>query len=113
MKVHVMLGDEEGKGSGPSLDYSQFQRHCHVLHFQHAIAALDNSTAISFFAQVKFLSKAGSKILQSIRDNLDGMHWERPRMRVLDPNYIDPEENLQDMEIPVRGMDIARLQRKT
>ncbi|KAF7818510.1 p-hydroxybenzoic acid efflux pump subunit aaeB [Senna tora] len=76
-------------------------------HSVDAISALDKSTAISFFTQVKFLSKAGAKILQSIRNNLDGMHWERPRMRVLDPNYIDPEQKLHDMEIPVRGMDIA------
>lgn len=37
----------------------------------------------------------------------DGMHWERPQTLISNSCCIDPEEKLQDLEIPIRGMDIA------
>ncbi|KAK7396498.1 hypothetical protein VNO78_17548 [Psophocarpus tetragonolobus] len=67
-----------------------------------AISASDNSTAVCFFTQAKSLSTTGAKLLQSIRSKQDGMHWER-----FNPNWIDPEEKLQDMELPIGAMDIA------
>ncbi|KAK7336962.1 hypothetical protein VNO77_17516 [Canavalia gladiata] len=72
-----------------------------------AISASDNSTAVGFFTQTKFLSKTGAKLLQSIRSKLDGMRWERLQTRIFSPHWVDLEEKLQDLEIPIRGMEIA------
>ncbi|KAK7245262.1 hypothetical protein RIF29_40099 [Crotalaria pallida] len=71
------------------------------------ISASDNSTADGFFTQAKPLSTVGAKLLQSIRSNQDGMLWERPQTRIFNPHCIGLEEKLQDLEIPIRGMDIA------
>lgn len=35
------------------------------------------------------------------------MQWERPQTRIFNPHCFDLEEKLQDLEIPIRGMDIA------
>ncbi|KAE9621865.1 hypothetical protein Lal_00032695 [Lupinus albus] len=72
-----------------------------------AITASDNSTAVGFSTQAKSLSTVGAKLLHSIRSNMDGMQWESPLRRVFNPHSIDLEEKLQDLEIPIRGMDIA------
>ncbi|XP_020213745.1 uncharacterized protein LOC109797974 [Cajanus cajan] len=72
-----------------------------------AISASDNSTATGFFTQAKSLSTTGAKLLQSIRTKLDGMHWERPQTKIFNPHWIDPEEKLQDLELPIRAMGIA------
>ncbi|MED6121063.1 hypothetical protein PIB30_026687 [Stylosanthes scabra] len=67
------------------------------------ISATDNLTAVSFFSQAKSLSKVGSKLFQRMKSNMNGIHWEMPH----NPHCIDPKERLQDMEVPIRGMDIA------
>ncbi|XP_061341495.1 uncharacterized protein LOC133287827 [Gastrolobium bilobum] len=72
-----------------------------------AISASDNSAAVGFLTQAKFLSTMGAKLLENIRSKLDGMHWERPQKKIFNPHYVDREEDLQDLEIPLRGMDIA------
>ncbi|KAL2344959.1 hypothetical protein Fmac_006244 [Flemingia macrophylla] len=71
------------------------------------ISASDKATAVGFFTQTKSLSTTGAKLLKSIRSKLDGMHWERPRTRIFNPHWIDPDEKLQDMELPMRAMGIA------
>lgn len=35
------------------------------------------------------------------------MHWERPQIKVFNSQCIDPDEKLQDLDIPIRGIDIA------
>ncbi|KAE9585497.1 hypothetical protein Lalb_Chr25g0289581 [Lupinus albus] len=72
-----------------------------------AITASDNSTALGFSTQAKSFSIVGAKLLHSIRSNLDGMQWERPQTRFCNPHSIDLEEKLQDLDIPIRGMNIA------
>ncbi|KAJ7972538.1 p-hydroxybenzoic acid efflux pump subunit aaeB [Quillaja saponaria] len=37
----------------------------------------------------------------------EGMLWERPQVRFFKPKSVNPGQKLQDMEISVRGMDIA------
>ncbi|WJX79161.1 hypothetical protein P8452_62307 [Trifolium repens] len=72
-----------------------------------AISASDNSTAVGFITQAKYLSTTGDKLLQSITSTLDGMHWERPQTIISNSCCNDPEDKLQDMDIPIRGMNIA------
>lgn len=35
------------------------------------------------------------------------MRWERPRVTIFNPNCVEPAERLQDIELPLRGMEIA------
>ncbi|XP_027352380.1 uncharacterized protein LOC113863134 [Abrus precatorius] len=72
-----------------------------------AISASDNSTAVGFSNQAKFLFTTGAKLQESIRTKLDGLRWEQPQTRIFNPDWIDLEEKLQALEIPIRGMEIA------
>ncbi|XP_028765600.1 uncharacterized protein LOC114750129 [Neltuma alba] len=77
-------------------------------HNLQALSALDNASALDWFTEAKSLSTVGSKLLDCIRCKLDGMRWERPQVTISDPNYYaHPEEHLQDMELTLRGMEIA------
>ncbi|KAL1350117.1 hypothetical protein HN51_014265 [Arachis hypogaea] len=67
------------------------------------ITASDSSTAVGFSNQSMTLSTIGAKLFQRTEVNMKGMHWERPH----NPHCIDPKERLQDLEVPIRGMDIA------
>ncbi|KAL2660319.1 hypothetical protein AAZV13_03G133900 [Glycine max] len=72
-----------------------------------AISASDNSTAVGFIAQAKSLSTTGAKLLQIIRSKQDGMHWEWPQTRIFNSHWIDPEDELQHLELTIRATDIA------
>ncbi|XP_012569397.1 uncharacterized protein [Cicer arietinum] len=72
-----------------------------------AISASDNSTAVGFKTQAEYLSTTGTKLHQSIITKLDGMHWEQPQRIIFNSNRIDTEAKLQDLDITIRGMDIA------
>ncbi|KAJ7977108.1 p-hydroxybenzoic acid efflux pump subunit aaeB [Quillaja saponaria] len=76
-------------------------------HFRDAISASGNITACNFITEAKSLSGAAEKLLQSIKTNQEGMLWERPQVRFFKPHCINSVKKLQDMEISVRGMDIA------
>ncbi|KAJ4704728.1 p-hydroxybenzoic acid efflux pump subunit aaeB [Melia azedarach] len=75
--------------------------------FVKAFTAQDKTTAVDLITEAKFLFKAGSKLLLSIKDKQKGMPWERPQMRFLKPKCIDPREKLQELEVPIRGMELA------
>ncbi|KAJ7977112.1 p-hydroxybenzoic acid efflux pump subunit aaeB [Quillaja saponaria] len=76
-------------------------------HFRDAISASGNITACNFISEAKSLSGAAAKLLQSIKTNQEGMLWERPQVRFFKPHCINSVKKLQDMEISIRGMDIA------
>ncbi|XP_030925574.1 uncharacterized protein LOC115952546 [Quercus lobata] len=72
-----------------------------------AFSPQDNSSALELVSQVKSLSAAGAKFIESIKYNLDGLLWERPQLRFVTANSMDLGEKLGEMEIPIRGMEIA------
>uniref|UniRef100_A0A7N2M565 Integral membrane bound transporter domain-containing protein n=1 Tax=Quercus lobata TaxID=97700 RepID=A0A7N2M565_QUELO len=76
-------------------------------YFIDAISAQDNTTARDLISQAMSLSKAGAKLLQSIKKNMDVMQWERPQTKLLKTRYINLGEKLQHMELPIRGMEMA------
>ncbi|CAB4284474.1 unnamed protein product [Prunus armeniaca] len=78
-----------------------------LTHFVEAVSAQDKRGALEFISQEQSLSKAAAKLHQSISNNLVGMVWERPQMKFLKPNYMKLGEQLQETEIPLRGMEIA------
>ncbi|XP_058737918.1 uncharacterized protein LOC131610067 [Vicia villosa] len=71
-----------------------------------AISASDNSTAVGYKTRAKYLSTTGAKLLHCVTTTLDGMYWERPQS-IISNSRIELEEKLQDLDIPIRGMDIA------
>ncbi|KAI5404738.1 hypothetical protein KIW84_051772 [Lathyrus oleraceus] len=71
-----------------------------------AISASDNSAAVGFKTQAKYLSTTGAKLLHCVTTTLDGVYWKRPQT-IISNSRIDLEEKLQDLDIPIRGMDIA------
>ncbi|KAH7553667.1 hypothetical protein JRO89_XS12G0040200 [Xanthoceras sorbifolium] len=75
--------------------------------FVKAFSAQDNTAAQDLISDAKFLFRAGAKLLLSIKDKQEGMLWERPQIRFWKPNYIDPRERLQELEIPIKGMELA------
>ncbi|PON44526.1 P-hydroxybenzoic acid efflux pump subunit [Parasponia andersonii] len=77
-----------------------------------ALSTHDTSTAAAtreLIAQEKCLSKTGLELLQIVRDNQGGMAWERPSIKLLKSSLKDLGEKLQEVEVPLRGMQIALL----
>ncbi|PON84674.1 P-hydroxybenzoic acid efflux pump subunit [Trema orientale] len=75
-----------------------------------ALSNHDTSTAAAtreLIAQEKCLSKTGLELLQIVRDNQGGMAWERPSIKFLKSGLKDLGEKLQEVEVPLRGMEIA------
>ncbi|CAN6715812.1 unnamed protein product [Malus baccata var. baccata] len=75
--------------------------------FVEAISSRDKSGALEFLSRGQSLSKKAAKLLQSISNNLETMVWERPLIKFQKPNYLDSGERLQEIEVPLRGMEIA------
>nr|XP_023905499.1 uncharacterized protein LOC112017264 [Quercus suber]POF19618.1 hypothetical protein CFP56_39067 [Quercus suber] len=100
----------------PHLAFHVLQKTCQLYaenaferlnYFIDAISAQDNTTARDLISQAMSLSKAGAKLLQSIKKNMDVMQWERPQTKFLKTRYINLGEKLQHMELPIRGMEMA------
>ncbi|KAK6290442.1 hypothetical protein POUND7_001983 [Theobroma cacao] len=72
-----------------------------------AFCARDNVAALDLIAEARSFSKTGAKLLRSIKGKHEGMLWEKPRFRFLKPKRSDPGEKLQEMEMPIRGMEVA------
>ncbi|XP_015078590.1 uncharacterized protein LOC107022504 [Solanum pennellii] len=75
--------------------------------FVKAFTAEDNSCALAFISQAKSLVKTGSKLLQGIKTKQESMKWERFPFKFLRPYGENPGSRLQDVQIPLRGMEIA------
>ncbi|KAL2526270.1 Fusaric acid resistance protein [Abeliophyllum distichum] len=71
-----------------------------------AFSAHTNQTKMELISQAKPFAETGSKILHSIRILQPGMQWERPCNRYWKPDF-SPEERLQRMEMPMRGIENA------
>ncbi|KAG6769445.1 hypothetical protein POTOM_025081 [Populus tomentosa] len=66
------------------------------------LTAQNKQAAADLLSRAKFLSVAGAKHLQTIKDTRGGMACEKPQIRKLNPG-----ENLQDIEILMKGVEIA------
>ncbi|XP_030475622.2 uncharacterized protein LOC115692801 [Syzygium oleosum] len=63
--------------------------------------------AVDLISQAACFSKVAKKLLQSIKEHERGVSWERPGIRFLKPNYVNLGERLQEIELPLRGMEMA------
>ncbi|KAF9679890.1 hypothetical protein SADUNF_Sadunf06G0062600 [Salix dunnii] len=67
-----------------------------------ALTAQNKQAATDLLSRTKFLSLTGVKHLQTIKDNRGGMVCEKPQI-----GKLGPGENLQDIEILMKGVEIA------
>ncbi|EEF31018.1 conserved hypothetical protein [Ricinus communis] len=72
-----------------------------------AFAAEDGALALSSISQAKLLASAGTKLLQNIKRYQGSMKWERLPFKFLRHYYMNPGEKLQELEIPLKGMEMA------
>ncbi|KAJ6895437.1 hypothetical protein NC651_021824 [Populus alba x Populus x berolinensis] len=72
-----------------------------------AFCAEDNALALTSISQAKPLALAGAKLLQSIKRYQESVKWERLPLRFLRNLYLNPGERLRELEIPLRGMEMA------
>ncbi|KAA3464871.1 FUSC_2 domain-containing protein [Gossypium australe] len=72
-----------------------------------AFCAKGDMAAHNLITDARLLSKAGAKLIGSIKDKHEGMLWEKPWLRFLKPKRSDPGEKLKEMDMPIRGMEWA------
>ncbi|KAK2975093.1 hypothetical protein RJ640_014455 [Escallonia rubra] len=72
-----------------------------------AFLAQDSQTGIDMISRTKPIAETGAKLLQSIELIQGGVLLERPRIRDLKHDIINPGARLQEMETSIRGMEIA------
>ncbi|XP_038717511.1 uncharacterized protein LOC120010750 [Tripterygium wilfordii] len=72
-----------------------------------AFCAEDNILAQESVSQAKYLTVTGTKLLQSIKRYQESMKWEKLPFNFLRSYYINPSQKLQELEIPLRGMEMA------
>ncbi|XVE96855.1 hypothetical protein REPUB_Repub02eG0259300 [Reevesia pubescens] len=72
-----------------------------------AFCSKDNMAALNLMTEARLFSKTGAKLLRSIKDKHEGMLREKPWLRFLKPKRSDPGEVLEEMEMPIRGMELA------
>ncbi|KAL4558251.1 hypothetical protein LXL04_036449 [Taraxacum kok-saghyz] len=73
-----------------------------------AFCAEDNRSAHAFVSQVKSLAINGNKLLNSIKSKKESMKWETLPIEFLKPYRMNKTaEKLQDMEIPIQGLQMA------
>ncbi|XP_010037845.2 uncharacterized protein LOC104426477 [Eucalyptus grandis] len=63
--------------------------------------------AVDLISQASCFARVAKKLLQSIKEHERGVSWERPGIRFLKPNYVNLGKRLQEIELPLRGMEMA------
>ncbi|GMH10152.1 hypothetical protein Nepgr_011993 [Nepenthes gracilis] len=72
-----------------------------------AIVAGESSESLELAAEAKTLSESASRLLNIIQNYQDGVLWEKLHLRLLSPKYKHPAERLQEVEVSLRGMEMA------
>ncbi|KAL9252434.1 hypothetical protein AKJ16_DCAP13527 [Drosera capensis] len=75
--------------------------------YMKGMVAEESSTVLELAAEAKLLSESAAKLLRIIRKYQDGMMWEVPHWRLLRPDFKNPAERLQEVEVSLRGMEMA------
>ncbi|XP_071741045.1 uncharacterized protein [Rutidosis leptorrhynchoides] len=72
-----------------------------------AFCAQDNTSAQAFVSQAKSLTYNGTKLLNAIKSKKESMKWETLPIKFLKPYCFNTSEKLQDIEMPIQGLQIA------
>ncbi|KAJ4725848.1 p-hydroxybenzoic acid efflux pump subunit aaeB [Melia azedarach] len=100
----------------PRLACCQVKRNCKQLAeisserlklYVKALCAEDKPSALASISQAKLLTAGGTKLIQSIKIYQESMKWERLPFKFMRPYYMNPGEMLQDVQLPLRGMEMA------
>ncbi|XP_022753597.1 uncharacterized protein LOC111301853 [Durio zibethinus] len=100
----------------PSLACCEAKKNCKLLaensserlkFFVKALCAEDKAAASASISQAKLLSADATKLLQSIKRFQGSVKWEKLPFKFLRPYYMNSGEKLQDIEMALRGMEIA------
>ncbi|KAL9683743.1 hypothetical protein QQ045_021168 [Rhodiola kirilowii] len=72
-----------------------------------ALCTENQQAAADLLLQTNSISQAGSKLIKSIKLKQEGMAWERSMVRFMKPSTVKPGDRLQNLEMPIRGMEMA------
>ncbi|XP_024191216.1 uncharacterized protein LOC112195094 [Rosa chinensis] len=72
-----------------------------------AVVSQDSLVALDTISEAQHLTIVGEKLLHSIKQKQEALVWERPDIRILKPSCTDLEKKLQDIDVPLRGMEVA------
>nr|XP_043638236.1 uncharacterized protein LOC122609242 [Erigeron canadensis] len=73
-----------------------------------AFCAKDNTSAQAFVSQTKPLTISGTKLLNAIKSKKESINWETLPIDFLKPYcLLKTTEKLQDIEMPIQGLQIA------
>ncbi|KAK4755202.1 hypothetical protein SAY87_008959 [Trapa incisa] len=75
--------------------------------YMDAFYSRNEEAATQLVSMAAFSSRAGAKLLQDMKKYEEGMIWERPDIQLLRQNYKRLAERFQEMELPIRGMELA------
>ncbi|PSR86695.1 SCO-spondin like [Actinidia chinensis var. chinensis] len=100
----------------PTLAYCQVKKKCKFFGdnaserlqlFVKAFCAEDKPNALALISQAKLSALRGTKCLQIIKSKQESMQWERLPMNFFRPYRMNPGDKLQELNMPLRGMQIA------
>ncbi|CAN4116927.1 unnamed protein product [Withania somnifera] len=72
-----------------------------------AIHTQEDQITMELTSQTKPFTDTGTKLLETIKFLEEGLQWEKPWLRYLNPNYTDPGHGFQNMDIAMKGMEVA------
>ncbi|CAM8930172.1 unnamed protein product [Rhodiola kirilowii] len=106
----------------PMLAYSEVKKECSLYAenasmrlnlLVKAFCAESQQAATDLLLQTSSVSKSGSKLIQSIKLKQEGMALERAMVRFMKPSTVKPGGRLENIEVPLRGMEMAMNWRKS
>lgn len=69
--------------------------------------AEDIASSHALISQAQCLARKAKKFIQCIKSKQESMHWERFPFEFIRPYCKDPGDRFQELEMPLRGMEIA------
>ncbi|XP_060201865.1 uncharacterized protein LOC132630295 [Lycium barbarum] len=72
-----------------------------------AIHTQDDQITMELISQTKPFTDTGAKLLDTIKLLEEGLQWEKPWLRYLNPYFADPGHGFQNMEISMKGLEVA------
>ncbi|KAI3508065.1 hypothetical protein L1887_23065 [Cichorium endivia] len=75
--------------------------------FMKAFLSEDKEIAYDLISRGEPMAESGTKLLDHINHIQEGVKWERYRMRDFKRSFVKMEDRLDDMETPIKGMELA------
>ncbi|KAJ8532952.1 hypothetical protein K7X08_015841 [Anisodus acutangulus] len=72
-----------------------------------AIHTQDDQITMELISQTKPFTDTGTKLLETIKLLEEGLQWEKPWLRYLNPYFKEPGHGFQNMDISMKGMEVA------